>query len=390
MIVNFCKYFFGYVVKAKTRQHLLCIAIFGIILSSFSLLVLQSTMQGLQSKLINRSKEVVGNGKIIINNFSDKLDSDILFFLKSLKLKAYSELEAEVLARNGSYLTPIIIHGVNINDPNLPKVIKNTNFSELILPEDIAFKLHLTSGDKISLISPAKVNFLLGEIPQIISAFLDESIKTDVPQVDSFHGWIRKSLLQNLLKTKEVNRIYYFGDAPNLKQKLYERYGDKITHLSWEEQNKTLLWALKLEATIMLFLFSAMSLLVSLCTISGLSIFLKKVQLDMTSFWILGCSNYKLHTASIVFIILISIISALIGLLLGYVFLVIFKNYSGNIMPDIFIDRKIPVQITSMAIFISFVIPSLVSIVFSIIIFLKNKNDEADPQQRLSLLRSAF
>ena len=98
--MHFYKYFFLYIFKAKTRQRLLFIAVVGLFISSFSLVVLQGIMGGLQNGLINRSKKALGVGHI---EFIKPIHSSVyneykeIFFNK--KIKAFFEYEIELMVR---------------------------------------------------------------------------------------------------------------------------------------------------------------------------------------------------------------------------------------------------------------------------------------------------
>ena len=108
-----------------------------------------------------------------------------------------------------------------------------------------------------------------------------------------------------------------------------------------------------------------MTLLVSLCISSGLLVFFGKIKNDLASFWILGATEANVKKSSGAFLILISFMSVLIGLLMGFVFLWAFDKIGPDIMPDIFVERKIPIYITMKGILISFFVPFGISMIFS-------------------------
>ena len=137
----------------------------------------------------------------------------------------------------------------------------------------------------------------------------------------------------------------------------------------WEDKNRSLVWALNLETSVMLFLFIAMSLLVAICITSGFLIFFDKIKTDLMSYWILGKSQKSIYRMSYLFTHFVSGLFSLIGLVLGISFLYLLKNNHISFMPDFFVERKIPVQIDSFKIIISFVIPYIISVTFSFFSF---------------------
>ncbi|RLA62588.1 MAG: hypothetical protein DRQ89_09165 [Epsilonproteobacteria bacterium] len=361
MLYQFCKYFFSYIFFSKTRQRLLFLAIAGLFLSSFSLLVLQSTMGGLQYNLMERSKRVSGKAEISLNGNYREISE----LIKKHTAKYSIEYEIELLLRFNSVLSPVIVHGIDLKGP-MPDFLKSWPGEELVMPYDLAAKLGAAPGDEIKLISPSHVDPMMGDLPRYGTAFVSgPMIETMVPEIDIVHTWVRLPFIQNLIQKRAINkiRIYEDLDWQLLKRKLEKFPGSSLT--TWDENNQSLVWALRLESTVMVFLFAAMTLLVSLCITSGLLIFFDKVKVDLASFWILGASKGQLGKASVIFIHALSFFSVLLGLLVGLIFLWAFDSYGGEVMPDIFIERKIPVRVTAKGLLVSFSIPYLISIIFS-------------------------
>lgn len=366
MLASFFKYFFNYIFFAKTRQKLLYLAFIGLFLSSFSLLVLQSSMKGLQSSQIVRSKAVTGHGVIEFKDESLEFSKKISKFLKSEKIAHTLEYNIELLLKHEDKLAPIIVHGLDISLP-IPEFLRTDSIEELILPFDLAAKTQVELGSKVQLISPSHVDEFFGDVPRSINLYIEDFISTRVPEVDILHGWTRLSAIQNLIGEAKTNQavIYSNIDLDELKAKLNDNFGEKVFLQTWEQRNETLVWALKLEAIVMLFLFISMTLLVSLCITLGLLIFFNKIKGDLASFWIMGTSQIKLEKSSWLFLNLMSISAVGLGLICSLAFLVLFQKFGGEIMPDNFVDRKIPIVITMNSVLISFIVPYMISLVFS-------------------------
>lgn len=362
----FIRYFFSYLMHAKTRQRLLFIAVLGLIISSFALLVLQSTMGGLQEKLITRSKKASGHGVI---SFPQIEQSEITTFLGKLKEEvpnATPELELELLVKYGQFYAPIIIHGVDLLSES-PHFLEAPRFKELVLPRALAYQINAGVGDMVRLMSPAHLDGFIGGVPRMASLEVDYLVNTDVPEIDDFHGWAKLIRIQAILGKKVVNKIRLFGPYDREKvMTLLKDYGPSQSELkSWENLNATLVWALGLETTVMVFLFSAMTLLVSLAITSGLLVFFNKIRVDLASFWVLGVSEDSVFKSTKSFLFLLTFFSVGVGLIFGLGALWALDQYGANIMPAVFVDRKIPVRISGLGLAISFFIPFIISLIFA-------------------------
>lgn len=359
MFLTYLKYFFHYIVTAKNRQRLLILAVVGLILSSFALIVLQSTMGGLQNKLMERSKRVLGRSTIRLG--ADDDPSKVIQLLNDQHALYLKEYELELLLRYQTYITPVIVHGVDLNG-TLPKFLQNEHVKEALIPMELAYKIGAVPPEKMQLVSPSHVDSLFDDIPRTQTINVEKSFSTDVPEIDSYHLWTRLSLIQNLVRSKSFNRIRIYTDVniPELRKVL----SPNMTLKTWEEENSTLVWALNLESSVMIFLFAAMSLLVSLCISSGLLIFFNKIKTDLSSFWILGASLFKINQSTKYFLHLMSFLSIISGLLLGLLFLFLFDKMAADIMPNVFVDRRIPILITPKGLIISFLVPYCISWLF--------------------------
>ncbi|MCR9203959.1 MAG: hypothetical protein NXH75_05255 [Halobacteriovoraceae bacterium] len=362
----FVRYFFGYLFHAKTRQRLLFIAIVGLIISSFALLVLQSTMGGLQGKLIGRSKGVLGNGVIEFPFVQEKQVDTLISKLEASGILPVRELEVELLVKYGNYYSPMIIHGLNPKG-KLPNFLEGRKFKDIVLPRSLSLKINSTVGDMVRIMSPAHLDSFLGDVPRMASLYVDYLVSTEVPEIDDFHGWGRLLRIQALVGERVVNKIRLYGDydASEVLGLMKEHGPEKARLLSWEDVNATLVWALSLETAIMVFLFSAMTLLVSLAITSGLLIFFSKTRSDLASFWVMGTSEKDLFDSSKIFLTFMTFFSVAFGLFLGGIFLYGLDHFGPNIMPDVFVDRKIPVKVTGMGLALSFLIPFGVSLTFA-------------------------
>ncbi|MGB0452428.1 MAG: ABC transporter permease [Bacteriovoracaceae bacterium] len=367
MIFSFANYFVRYIFFSRTRQKLLFLAFIGLFLSAAALLGLQSAMDGLQQSQIGRSKAVFGNGEVMFKNLSLKTAKEISLKLKEENIVHDLEYQIELLLKHDQQITPVIVHGLDV-ETHIPSFLdqKKENF-ELIIPFDIAYKLNIDSGSKVELISPAHVDYFFEEIPRSISLYTSDIVTTRVPEADQLHVWVPIKYIHFLIEDKTVNQIVIRSDRDfsDIKKLIENNFNVNFRMRTWEEKNQTLVYALNLESTVMFFLFVAMTFLVSLCITSGLLIFFRKVRTDFSSFWILGTSKDQLERSSWMLINFLSIISVGLGLIAAYFGLGFFEMFVGEIMPDIFVDRKIPINITWKAVAISFTIPYLISILFS-------------------------
>lgn len=382
----FFRYFFTYIMKAKTRQKLLFIAVTGLFLSSFSLLVIQGIMGGLQKGLISRSKSIHGSQVIAFDHVTSESLKELKELLTKENIPFYSELETEVMLRHGSFAAPAKLHGINLNDER-PDFLQGKDFNGLVMGSELSSKIKLRFLDEVQVIAPGVTDSLMGEVPRFVSDELSDYMYSELTEVDSFEAWARLSMVQNLLRIDGINQLRLFGEVEPRVLKKIEAIKTEVPKkiISWETMNGALVWSLNLETKVMLFLFVSMSLLVAIAITSGLMIFYSKIRKDLMSFWILGMPQSKLIKLSYKFTLILSGATVLVGGIFGHLTLKLLELYGHKLMPEIFVEREVPVHLNFNHIVLSLVIPFGISVIFSYFSFAHFRKEN---QSFIAIVRS--
>jgi lipoprotein-releasing system permease protein len=361
---SFYQYFFKYIFTSKTRQRLILLSILALFLSSMSLLIVQSIMTGLQGNMIKKYKSIYGEYFLELSqDMTTKEQKSILAKIKKIDDKFVVESEIELLAKNKGQISPVILHGVEYHR-FVPDFLKELDHSDIVLGVDLATKLKSSILGDVQFYSPNYTNDLFGDIPRFVSGKVSDLLYTGFYDIDVINAWVRRSLISNLKRDIRFNMVRFYQPTNlNQIQQIISQYPD-VELRSWENENQELLWAFKLESTVMISLFICMSALVALTIVSAVLIFFNKIKVDLVSFWILGFSKKKIQKMMLLFTNLGSLLTCMAGLFVGTLVLLFLKHYSPNIMPDVFLERSLPVHFQWDYFLFALGIPYIISSVF--------------------------
>ncbi|MEK6623809.1 MAG: hypothetical protein AABY86_02495, partial [Bdellovibrionota bacterium] len=168
----------------------------------------------------------------------------------------------------------------------------------------------------------------------------------------------------NLIKIKKYNRLRLFDLSTNFDLKKFHsacpEFARNLRYISWEEQNSALMYALRLETTVMAFLFASMTILISLCIVAGVHIYLDKIKVDLTALWILGASERTIQKLYRNFFGIFGPLFIVVGVGLGLILLKLLDSSSLEIMPAVFVERKIPIHYGPWAVVIGLALPCII------------------------------
>jgi lipoprotein-releasing system permease protein len=212
-------------------------AMVGLMLSSFSLLVVQSALKGLQNNRINRAKSVSGHYTLYIEKKSSDTQA-LMSWLTSSGVSFVPELEIEGLLRKDGHIVPAIIHGVS-HKHYIPEFLpENIERTEILVSSFMAHKLHSYLEDEVQFISPSHTDSFFGDLPRYKTVEMKRFVTTNEPDIDEFHAWVDLRVTQSIVRKREFNRVRIYGPLSESQIGEIQKTGVKLK--SWEKLNSSL------------------------------------------------------------------------------------------------------------------------------------------------------
>lgn len=219
---------------------------------------------------------------------------------------------------------------------------------EVILGIDLARSLGIFEGDQLTVIAPEGLLLPPGEIPKFEKLLVKGLISTNVPEIDSqviFFG--RGKSLTNLGQaasrklTVEV-RIPDPEQFQPVEREIKKRSG---VVESWAERNSSLLYALRLEKTMIGTFLALSALIASFSMVTVLVLLMTQKRRDIGIFMALGYSSAATRKLFLKLGLLLSAIGFGGGILLGLLVCILIQKFPLPILPNIYYDTTIPVRI---------------------------------------------
>ena len=328
---------FRYLKPKRKEGFLKIISIFsflGIALGVAVLIIVMSVMNGFRTELIDK---ILGfNAHIIIKPYEKKIESQNLNELNSLS----NIIEKTMFSFNGVGILinkddtkGILVRGYLKNDLKKIKLLQrgifegsleNFNKNTVSIGKDLAISLDLKVDDKITLMSSAGIQTIIGTLPKQESFTISSIFNSGFAEFD-----------QNVIFMPVEDAISFFEASDDdlfleiylkkpehveeAKKKIQNLFSDYFVY-SWADLNKSFFGALKVERNVMFIILSLIIIVAAFNIISGLTILVKNKTKEIAILRTLGVSQKSI--AKIFFLVGFSIgfFATLTGVLLGVLF----------------------------------------------------------------------
>tara|TARA_B100001057_G_scaffold500217_1_gene614108 strand:- start:4164 stop:5426 length:1263 start_codon:yes stop_codon:yes gene_type:complete len=388
-------------------------SIVGISLGVAAIIIVMSVMNGFRIDLTNR---IIGlNSHLNIYSFEkeikkNKIDKLINEIEKSSFSHYFKTIETNGLVIKNLNSKGVIIKGYDNYDKNhyiyksiiAGDLINNNNVNinnGILIGDSLALELNIFVGDNIKIAIPKTDKTILGNIPRYKTLKIIGIFDLGLYEYDSNIVFLSSDLTRKLilLDKNNYNKVEFFVKNPNQIEIFEEEINKKLRILdlpfypiTWKDNNKILMDALKVEKNVMFIILSLIILVASLNIISGLIIFVKEKNKDIGILKTIGMTNRSIIKIFFTIGISIGLIGSFIGLIMGILFSINIKSI------QIFLEKTLNTKLFAEEIYYLSSLPSNIntnevilvlftSIIISVIstIFPALKSAKIDPIKSL-------
>jgi len=365
-------------------------SIIGIALGIAAIIVVMSIMNGFHSEMRNKILSMVSHVVVTENNYTlknwDKLKYEIDKNLLVSGSAPYVEGQAMISFKDN-------VHGIQLKGivPEYEKLV--TSLAENIIEGDLddiglkpyqisigidlAKKMNLSVGDKITLVIPRVNSTLIGVVPRIKRFEVSSIFNFGMQQYDKnlvFISMDEAQLLYDMGADITGLRLKLFDlfKSPSMSKFIKKNIGSKYIVIDWTMMNKNFFKALQMEKTMLMLLMFLIVLVATFNIISSLFMVVSEKKSDIAILKTIGMNSKSIMLIFILQGTFLGTLGIVFGLMLGLLitlnldYIVMFIEYiiGHNLLDsDIYMISSVPAQIDVL----DLVYVSVISFIFSIV-----------------------
>ena len=359
----------------------------GISLGVAVLIIVMSVMNGFRTELINK---IVGfNPHVIIKPYEKTIN------FKKFEQKEIKKISNEILITNSAegliinkeYTKGILLRAYKKNDFSKLSLVnkkefignKKLNIKHISIGKELSYIINAKIGDKIVIMSPFGINTIVGSLPKQEAYIVDSIFESGLIEFDQSVAFLNIRDIEELFNLDVDSRYFeiFLKNPKNIssEKKILKNIFNEELIYTWDEQNKSLFSALKVERNVMFIILTLIIIVAAFNIISGLTILVKNKTKEIAILKSFGVQNNSIKKIFFLVGLIIGTSATIFGIILGVLFSiyieeirVLLSNVFGiTLFPEeIYFLSKMPSEIN----FLSITIIGLVSILITVIVSL--------------------
>ena len=297
-----------------------------------ALIVVLSVMNGFEEDI--KTKILGTQSHIVISTYqggipdSDRLEKKVLEDPDVLGAAPF--ILSEGLLSGSGGISGVVIRGINPASASkvirLKEIITQGGFSGLnstgvLVGSQLASRAGLTVGDAVTLISPAGPITPLGMIPKSMPFIVKGVFSTGMYEYDNSMVYISLEAAKSLFMKDEPSgieiKVKDIYQASAIADRIMEGIGPGYWAKTWEDMNRSLFSALRLEKTVMFIILLFIILVASFSIISTLVMLVMEKRKDIAILKSMGATTAQVLRIFMALGMVIGLSGTLLGVVLG-------------------------------------------------------------------------
>lgn len=283
-------------------------SLLGIAIGVATLIIVMSVMNGFRAELMNRILGLNGHVNIYapIGQMTDyDAKADIVRNVPGV-LSASPLIEGQVMATNNGQARGLVLRGIKSTDLLARDIIANNIKSgsldafgaddSVIIGAELARRLGVQVGDKITIISPKGQPTAFGTVPRMRAFEVAATFSIGMFEYDSGFAYIPLHAAQVYFQMKDsVNNLEVFvkdpdktdGVSTNIKHALH----DQARVMDWQKTNASFFNAIQVERNVMFLILTLIIVVAAFNIISSLIMLVKDKGRDIAILRTMGATR---------------------------------------------------------------------------------------------------
>lgn len=269
--------------------------------------------------------------------------------------EATEDLEGEDSYGEEGFMPPLIEEddsesgGDDAGMPSMFDDAPSESIPGLIVGRELARSLQVNPGQEVNVVTPQGEMGPMGMIPRSRPFRVVGVFYSGMYEFDANHAYTSIESAQSFLNTEGVTGIELKTNnvetSPQVALKLQERLGPSIQVLDWQELNRSLFFALKLEKIAMFVVLTFIILVASFSIIAMLIMIVIEKAREIAVLKALGATNGGVMRTFIYQGTVIGVFGAIIGLVLGLGVCFFLTEYGFPLNSEVYYISTLPVDV---------------------------------------------
>lgn len=351
------------------------ISVLGVALGVTAMIVVLSVMDGFESEL--KKKLMATDLHVLVTPGADVKGFDRGLVPESALGEMSSQIpklpgmlafwpvvSTEAILKSGKKIAGVVVKGVTaerltrlkaqvVEAAESHMLVQHEDGQTVKLPglfigQELANEMNLIPGDQLTLISPTETEGPLGSVPRLKRFVVEGIYKSGFPDQELHTVFGTESAIRSFLRRADVLSFWEitakdFEHASRIAREIRRSLPPTFQVRDWEQMNAHLFASLKLERLAMFVILAFIIVVASFNIVTTLTLMVLEKKRDISILKAMGTRDSEIAGIFLAEGLWIGGAGIGLGVFLGFFLCSILKRYEFITLPEIYIDRTLPV-----------------------------------------------